>query len=159
MKQLFSGLPHVREKSGKIIFFQGQGIVREFEKLSGKFWKGTDVMEMSGNFIVGFWKACHIMTFIHKIAWFSSGKLNFLSSRLTKEFPVVLVSCKSHLPKIAWYHKFYPHSCWTQYHRCRHCEDFWTFTRPVDLQTWQIRVLLVLWKFYRTSLFLMLDSP
>ena len=32
----FSGLPRVREKSGKLNFFQGQGIVREFCKLSGK---------------------------------------------------------------------------------------------------------------------------
>ena len=31
------GLPRVREKSGKLKFFQGQGIVREFCKLSGKF--------------------------------------------------------------------------------------------------------------------------
>ena len=32
-----TGLPRVREKSGKLKFFQGQGIVREFCKLSGKF--------------------------------------------------------------------------------------------------------------------------
>ena len=32
-----AGLPRVREKSGKLKFFQGQGIVREFCKLSGKF--------------------------------------------------------------------------------------------------------------------------
>ena len=32
-----SGLPRVREKSGKLKLFQGQGIVREFCKLSGKF--------------------------------------------------------------------------------------------------------------------------
>ena len=32
-----TGLPRVREKSGKFIFFQGQGIVRESCKLSGKF--------------------------------------------------------------------------------------------------------------------------
>ena len=32
-----AGLPRVREKSGKLKFFQGQGIVREFWKLSGKF--------------------------------------------------------------------------------------------------------------------------
>ena len=32
-----SGLPRIREKSGKFEFFQGQGIVREFCKLSGKF--------------------------------------------------------------------------------------------------------------------------
>ena len=31
-----AGLPRVREKSGKLKFFQGQGIVREFCKLSGK---------------------------------------------------------------------------------------------------------------------------
>ena len=38
--QILSGLPCVREKSGKLNFFQGQGIfffVREFCKLSGKF--------------------------------------------------------------------------------------------------------------------------
>ena len=35
----FSGLPRVKEKSGKLKFFQGQGIVREFCKLSGKFGK------------------------------------------------------------------------------------------------------------------------
>ena len=34
---LMAGLPRVREKSGKLNFFQGQGIVREFCKLSGKF--------------------------------------------------------------------------------------------------------------------------
>ena len=31
-----SGLPHTMEKSGKLKFFQGQGIVREFCKVSGK---------------------------------------------------------------------------------------------------------------------------
>ena len=31
-----AGLPRVREKSWKLKFFQGQGIVREFCKLSGK---------------------------------------------------------------------------------------------------------------------------
>ena len=34
---VLSGLPRVREKSGKLKFFQGQGFVREFCKLSGKF--------------------------------------------------------------------------------------------------------------------------
>ena len=29
-KELLPGLPHVREKSGKSVFFQGQGNVREF---------------------------------------------------------------------------------------------------------------------------------
>ena len=48
---VYLGLPRVREKSGKILFFQGQGIVREFEKMSGKFWKGANVREMSGNFM------------------------------------------------------------------------------------------------------------
>ena len=33
----YLGLPRVREKSGKLKFFQGQGIVREFCKLSGKY--------------------------------------------------------------------------------------------------------------------------
>ena len=34
--ETIAGLPSVREKSGKLKFFQGQGIVREFWKLSGK---------------------------------------------------------------------------------------------------------------------------
>ena len=33
----FTGFPHVREKSGKLIFFQGQGIVWECCGLSRKF--------------------------------------------------------------------------------------------------------------------------
>ena len=33
----YTGLPRGREKSGKLKFFQGQGIVSEFCKLSGKF--------------------------------------------------------------------------------------------------------------------------
>ena len=41
-----AGLPRVREKSGKLKFFQGQGIVREFCKLSGKF---GNTVKMSGN--------------------------------------------------------------------------------------------------------------
>ena len=36
VKTMITGLPRVREKSGKLKFFQGQGIVREFCKLSGK---------------------------------------------------------------------------------------------------------------------------
>ena len=32
-----SGLPRVRENSGKLNFFQGQGIVRDFCEPSGKF--------------------------------------------------------------------------------------------------------------------------
>ena len=32
-----AGLPRVREKSGKLKFFQGQGIVREFSEPSRKF--------------------------------------------------------------------------------------------------------------------------
>ena len=31
------GLPNVREMSGKLKFFKGQGIVREFCELSGNF--------------------------------------------------------------------------------------------------------------------------
>ena len=53
-QKLLSGLPHVREKSGKLKFFQGQGIVREFCKLSGKFGNTVKcqgiVRELSGNF-------------------------------------------------------------------------------------------------------------
>ena len=93
---VYAGLPRIREKSGKKIFFQGQGIVREFEKMSGKFWKGANVREMSGNFILGFRKVCHVIIFIHKITWFSNCKLNFLSSWLEALFPVILVSSKSH---------------------------------------------------------------
>ena len=36
MHSLGAGLPRVREKSGKLKFFQGQDVVREFCKLSGK---------------------------------------------------------------------------------------------------------------------------
>ena len=32
-----TGLPRARDKSGKFKFFQGQGIVKEFCKVSGKF--------------------------------------------------------------------------------------------------------------------------
>ena len=74
-----TGLPRVREK-----FF------------SGKFWKGANVREMSGNFMWGFWKVCHVMIFIHKITWFSNCKLNFSASWLITLFPVVLVSSKSY---------------------------------------------------------------
>ena len=90
-----AGLPRVREKSGKILFFQGQGIVREFEIMSGKFWKGVNVREKSGNFMLGFWKVCCIIIFIHKSNLLSKCKLNFLTSWLIKWYPVVLVSCKS----------------------------------------------------------------
>ena len=34
---LETGLPRIREKSGKLNFFQGQGIVREYCEPSGKF--------------------------------------------------------------------------------------------------------------------------
>ena len=91
-----TGLPHVREKSGKIVFFQGQGIVREFEIMSRKFWKGANVKEKSGNFMLGFWKICYIIIFIHKNNLFSKCKLNLWTSWLITWFPVVLVSCKSH---------------------------------------------------------------
>ena len=33
VKKSYSGLPRIREKSGKFKFFQGQGIVREFRIL------------------------------------------------------------------------------------------------------------------------------
>ena len=35
-REVDPGLPHVMEKLGKFKFFQGQGIVREICKLSGK---------------------------------------------------------------------------------------------------------------------------
>ena len=36
LRHLFSGFIHVREMSGKFIFFQGQGIIREFCVMSWK---------------------------------------------------------------------------------------------------------------------------
>ncbi len=48
--EFLTGLPHVREKSGKFNFFQSQGIVREFWALSGNFENSANVREMSGNF-------------------------------------------------------------------------------------------------------------
>ena len=63
---------HTSGKSqGKIYFFK----VREFEKMSGKFWKGANVREMPGNFMWGFWKVYHVIIFIHKITWFLNYKL------------------------------------------------------------------------------------
>ena len=44
------GLPRVREKSGKLKFFQGQGIVREFCKLSGKFGNTVKCQEIVREF-------------------------------------------------------------------------------------------------------------
>ena len=49
---LISGLPAVREKSGKIFIFQGQGKVREFCKKSGKNFGHEKVREKSGNFVM-----------------------------------------------------------------------------------------------------------
>ena len=46
-----TGFPRVSEKSGKINFFQGQGIVREFWKMSVKFKNYENVREKSGNFV------------------------------------------------------------------------------------------------------------
>ena len=48
----FSGLPAVREKSGKIFIFQGQGKVREFCEKSGKIFEWRKVREKSGNFVM-----------------------------------------------------------------------------------------------------------
>ena len=47
-----TGLPAVREKSGKIFIFQGQGKVREFYKKSGKIFGYGKVREKSGNFVM-----------------------------------------------------------------------------------------------------------
>ena len=47
-----TGLPAVREKSGKKIIFQGQGKVREFCKKSGKIFRYGKVREKSGNFVM-----------------------------------------------------------------------------------------------------------
>ena len=45
-----TGLPAVREKSGKKIFFQGQGKVRELHQKSGNFVIIGNGLEKSGNF-------------------------------------------------------------------------------------------------------------
>ena len=47
-----TGLPVVREKSGKIFIFQGQGKVREFCKKSGKILRYGKISEKSGNFVM-----------------------------------------------------------------------------------------------------------
>ena len=49
---IITGLPAVREKSGKIFIFQGQGKVREFCKKSGKIFEYGKVREKSGNFVM-----------------------------------------------------------------------------------------------------------
>ena len=64
--------------------------------MSGKFWKGANGREMSGNFMWGVWKIYHVIIFIHKITWFLNYKLNFLSFWHITLFPVVLVSSKTH---------------------------------------------------------------
>ena len=58
--------------------------------MSGKSGKG----EMSGNFMLRFWKVCYIRIFILKITWFSNCKLNFLSSWL-KTLVVLVYKQKS----------------------------------------------------------------
>ena len=92
----FTGLSCVREKSGKILFFQGQGIVREFEKNVREILKGGKCQGNVREFHIRILKICHVMIFIHKITWFSNCELNFLSSSFITLFPVVLVSSKSH---------------------------------------------------------------
>ena len=52
----FTGLPHVREKSGEI-FFSRSGNCQGISQIVGKFWTGANVREMSGNFMVGFFKS------------------------------------------------------------------------------------------------------
>ena len=49
-KLAFSGYPRSGKKSGKKIFFQGQGIFREFCNKSGNFGIKHKVREKSGNF-------------------------------------------------------------------------------------------------------------
>ena len=49
-KQGNPGLPQVREKSGKLKFFQGQGIGREFVNCQGNLEIQSNVRELSGNF-------------------------------------------------------------------------------------------------------------
>ena len=75
-----SNLGILAMRQGKFYFFK----VREFEIMSGKFWKGANVREKSGNFMMGFWKVCHIIIFIHKTNLLSKCKLNFLTSWLIK---------------------------------------------------------------------------
>ena len=71
---------HTSGKSrGKFYFFKVGELSGNLKNCQGNSEKG----QMSGNFMLWFWKACHIMTFMHKITWFSNGKLNFLSSRLS----------------------------------------------------------------------------
>ena len=50
-----SGCPVVREKSGKKLFFQGQGKVREFHKKSENSVIIGKVREKSGNFVQLIW--------------------------------------------------------------------------------------------------------
>ena len=50
--ELETGLPVVREKSGKNLIFQGQGKVREFYEKSGKILGWGKVREKSGNFVM-----------------------------------------------------------------------------------------------------------
>ena len=52
VKGQYPGLPAVREKSGKIFIFQGQGKVREFCEKSGKVFEWRKVREKSGNFVM-----------------------------------------------------------------------------------------------------------
>ena len=47
--EVISGLPRVREKSGKNKIFSRSG---NFEKMSGNFGHFTNVREMSGNFVM-----------------------------------------------------------------------------------------------------------
>ena len=61
---LNTGLPAVREKSGKIFIFQGQGKVREFCKKSGKIFEYGKVREKSGNFVMNACDTCFI-TVLH----------------------------------------------------------------------------------------------
>ena len=51
--QRYTGLPRVREKSGKKqIFLQVRELSGNFEKMSGNFGHLTNVREMSGNFVM-----------------------------------------------------------------------------------------------------------
>ena len=49
-----AGCPPVREKSGKFVFLQGQGKVREFCKMVREIRKSSKVREKSGNFKIMF---------------------------------------------------------------------------------------------------------
>ena len=87
-----AGLPAVREKSGKIFIFQGQGKVREFCEKSGKIFEWRKVMEKSGNFFLpSCWQPCtgSVVKFVNSL--FS---LTFAYVKLSSEFDMLSIWLK-----------------------------------------------------------------